>query len=120
MNENERKERIQKHRADMPERYRRNYDKAVRGKSLAAGVKASCLECCQWQQKEITKCTCCACPLYTYRPYSNRNKSKTGKKRELNSGLKEYLEKRRQHRNNPVKEFEGNNAPGLKHSSKRV
>ena len=65
-------EKIAKRRADMPEVYRANYDKAMTGKSLKAASKAFCLECVQWQREEVRLCPSYACPLWLYRPYKDK------------------------------------------------
>lgn len=62
-------ERIAKRRADMPQIYRGQYDRAMQGKSLRAAINAFCLECVQWQRVEVRKCPSTPCPLYLYRPY---------------------------------------------------
>lgn len=54
---------------EIPERYLETYKKAMTGKSRTAGVKAKCLDCTNWQKKEIELCTVSDCPLYPYRPY---------------------------------------------------
>jgi len=54
---------------EMPATCRRNYLQAMSGKSLAAGVKAFCLECIGWDRSEVTACTAPACPLHPYRPF---------------------------------------------------
>ena len=72
-------ERIAKRRADMPKAYRRNYDKAMTGKSLKAAGKAFCLECVMWDRNEVKLCPSVACPLFPYRPYaSSQNPSESG------------------------------------------
>lgn len=68
-NQDERNRQIDERRAEMPEIHRANYDKALRGKSMKAGIKAFCLECVCWQKEEVRLCTSLACPLYSYRPY---------------------------------------------------
>ena len=70
-----RKAAIAKRRADVPSKYRRTYDKAVRGKSLRAVVNAQCLECVCWQRSEVQACTCLACPLWGVRPYQEISRS---------------------------------------------
>jgi hypothetical protein len=65
----ERQIRIEQRRSQIPKAYRGIYDKAVRGRSLRAAVKAQCLECCCWQRKEVELCTDLGCPLYAVRPY---------------------------------------------------
>jgi len=67
-------ERIAERRADTPVSCRKNYDKAMSGKSRPAGVKAFCLECMGWDKGEVKACDTVQCPLFPYRPY---RKSKT-------------------------------------------
>ena len=69
-----RKKMIMDRRSQMPRAYRRNYDKAVDGKSLRAAINASCLECVCWQRREVTLCTSLDCPLYAVHPYQKSNK----------------------------------------------
>ncbi len=63
--------RIAKRRADMPKAYRKNYDKAMIGKSLRAATKAFCLECVVWERVEVRLCPSVSCPLWLYRPYKD-------------------------------------------------
>ena len=58
----------------MPETCRRTYLRAMQGGSLAAAVKAFCMECVSWDRQEVALCTAPACPLYPYRPFG-REKS---------------------------------------------
>jgi len=60
---------IAKRLSDMPETCRRTYLRAMQGRSLAAAVKAFCLECVSWERQEVARCTAPACPLYPYRPF---------------------------------------------------
>ena len=69
-----RQEKIAKRRADMPEIYRANYDRAIGG-SLRAAINAQCLECVQWERVEVRLCTSLACPLYGVRPYQGSSKT---------------------------------------------
>lgn len=66
-------ERIRRYRASIPETYNgafvRTWDKAMTGKSLAAGAKAKCQSCSCWQTSEITNCQLPWCPLFPYRSY---------------------------------------------------
>jgi len=62
-------ERIQKRIDDMPESCRGIYQKAMKGKSKAAGVKAFCLECMGWNRAEVKRCDTVTCPLFPYRPF---------------------------------------------------
>lgn len=70
-------ERIRSWRENIPDffhgSYRRNYDKAMTGKSLRAAVDSKCLDCMCWQAAEVRKCTIVTCPLHPYRPYSEKN-----------------------------------------------
>ena len=54
---------------NMPKTARRGYLKALRGRSMAAAIKAFCFECVGWSRKEVERCTSVACPLYPYRPF---------------------------------------------------
>lgn len=69
--EEKRSEQIAKRRAQMPNIHIANYDKAMKGKSMKAAIKAFCLECVCWQKEEVRLCTSLACPLYPYRPYKS-------------------------------------------------
>lgn len=60
---------VTRRRSQMPKIHLGTYDKALRGRSMAAGIKAFCLECCGWQKEEVRRCTAPGCPLYLYRPY---------------------------------------------------
>ena len=61
-------------RAAMPEIYRRQYDKAMGGKSLRAAVNSKCLDCCCWERTAVRDCSAIACPLHTVRPYQASSK----------------------------------------------
>jgi len=54
---------------DVPEKYRVLYEKAKSGQSRSAGIKAFCLECCNWDFNEVANCSDSGCPLFSYRPY---------------------------------------------------
>jgi hypothetical protein len=69
-----REELIEQHRKQIPDIHRANYNKALRGRSMKAAIKAFCLECVCWQKEEVRLCTSLACPLYPYRPYKQRSK----------------------------------------------
>jgi len=56
----------------MPKSYRNIYEKALRGKSKAAAIKAHCLECAGWRPTEVARCTSLGCPLFPYRPYKGK------------------------------------------------
>jgi hypothetical protein len=45
------------------------FKKAYSGVSMAAGVKAKCLECSNLQKTEVRDCQIEGCPLWRYRPY---------------------------------------------------
>lgn len=49
--------------------YRKNYKKAMQGKSLRTAVNCFCLECTGYEKQYITTCTDSGCPLFPYRPY---------------------------------------------------
>ena len=66
---------IKKFRASMPERYRKSYDKALKG-SLRAGINSKCLDCTNWQKEEIKHCQVLACPLFNVRPYNPAKKAR--------------------------------------------
>jgi len=54
---------------DIPAKYQVLYEKAMSGKSKSAGIKAFCLECCNWEYGEVADCSDTGCPLFSYRPY---------------------------------------------------
>ncbi len=60
---------IAKRLSQMPPLSKRTYLKAMRGKSMAAGIKANCMECIGWERIAVRRCTSPACPLYPYRPF---------------------------------------------------
>lgn len=66
--------RIANRRVDTQKSYRRNYEKAVSGRSLRAAVNASWLECVMWQRVEVRLCPSYPCPLWPYRPYQDVSK----------------------------------------------
>lgn len=70
--EAERNRQIAKIMAGIPQAYRGIYKKALAGKSLAAIVKAKCLDCTNWQRTEITLCPCYSCPMWLRRPYQSK------------------------------------------------
>jgi hypothetical protein len=53
----------------IPKSYQYNYLKAMTGNSRAEKIKAKCLDCCNWQQSEITHCTVTNCSLHSVKPY---------------------------------------------------
>jgi len=56
----------------LPSNYRNVMEKAMKGISPAAGIKAKCLDCCCWQRSESANCGVPDCPLYPYNPYRIR------------------------------------------------
>lgn len=50
-------------------------DKIANG-SKAAAIKLNCLQCCGFEKKEVKYCTCTDCPMFTFRPYRSKSKSK--------------------------------------------
>ena len=73
-----REEQIAARREQMPRSCRRNYDKALGGRSLRAAVNAFCLECVCWNRREVRLCTDLACPLYVVRPYQQGGRDGAG------------------------------------------
>ena len=63
---------VAKRLAEMPPNHRLIYLQAVGGRSRKAAIKAFCLECVGWQGAEVDLCTARACPLYAYRPVTQR------------------------------------------------
>jgi hypothetical protein len=74
----EREQKIQQRRAQMPRKYREQYDRAVAGNSLRACINAQCLECVGWVSREVTLCTDVACPLWANRPYRDSGSAQNG------------------------------------------
>jgi hypothetical protein len=54
---------------DLAERYRGAYRRAVEGGASArkAAIRSKCLDCCCWQEAEVSKCTITYCPLWPFR-----------------------------------------------------
>jgi len=65
----DRERQIEERLESMPRKYRQQYERAVKGRSLRACVNAQCLECVMWQSREVRLCTDLGCPLYAVRPY---------------------------------------------------
>ncbi len=59
---------------DIPKVYQNNYQKAMRGRSHAAAIKACCLECVSYQREEVRLCVDSGCPLWPYRPFQDSKK----------------------------------------------
>lgn len=53
--------------SDCPPKYRNLYRRAWTAKSRKAAIRAFCLECVGWSEKEVRLCTAPACPLYEFR-----------------------------------------------------
>ena len=66
------RERIAQHREEIPRKYRRIFDKAMRGRSMKSGIHSFCLYCFGWIKTETEHCTNVICPLYPYRPYQKQ------------------------------------------------
>ena len=62
---------IEQRASQMPQTFVRVYLKAMRGKSVAAAIRAFCAECCGWDRASVTNCTAPACALYPYRPFQD-------------------------------------------------
>lgn len=60
----------------IPQSYRPIYRKAMKGRSMAAAIRAMCQDCCNWQRVEVRECTVVCCPLHDYRPYRKCKKRK--------------------------------------------
>gem|GEM_PF-1291939 len=72
-------ERIDKRRADMPELYRKLYDRCTRGTaSPRDAIKMQCLECWGHVRSETATCDNTACPLWRYRPYQSAPPARQG------------------------------------------
>lgn len=51
---------------DIPEKYRKLYEKGRAGKAKAA-IRAMCAMCCGFDATEVERCTATGCPLYNLR-----------------------------------------------------
>jgi len=58
---------IEDYLAGIPKRYQGIYQKAMQGQSKKAAIYAKCLDCVNWQRKEVALCVVNTCPLYPYR-----------------------------------------------------
>ncbi len=66
------------HRAASPSKYRKLYDRVLRGKaSPREAIKLQCLACFGYCQSEMVQCNSYLCSLYRYRPYQKSVKSPT-------------------------------------------
>jgi hypothetical protein len=61
----------------IPQSYRPIYRKAMKGRSMAAAIRAKCQDCCNWQRVEVRECTVVCCPLHDYRPYRKSENRKS-------------------------------------------
>jgi hypothetical protein len=43
--------------------------KAFTGKAKVAAIKAKCIECCNFERKQVETCAVPGCPLFQYRPF---------------------------------------------------
>ena len=62
-------EQVERRLAEMPERWRKRYLRAIEGRSRKAAIDMMCLECVGWVVEEVRFCTDRGCPLWPYRPY---------------------------------------------------
>jgi hypothetical protein len=75
--ENLAEKKISKRIEEIPEPYRKGYEKGVKDGNKSAAIKAFCLECCMWQENEIAGCKSVTCPLYSVRPFVKKTRSYT-------------------------------------------
>ncbi len=54
------------HAPDIPEKYRKLYEKGRTGKAKAA-IRAMCAMCCGFDANEVERCTATGCPLFNLR-----------------------------------------------------
>jgi hypothetical protein len=89
MTDGEKAARIAKHRADMPLKYRKLYDRVVAGKaSPREAIKMQCLECWAYVKSETKSCDNYACNLFAFKPYQKPVKSPTETLGQLRSNEK--------------------------------
>jgi len=55
-------------REDVPKMFRKQYDRAMSGRSRKAAIAAHCNMCMGWERGAAAECTARACPLFPYRP----------------------------------------------------
>lgn len=62
---------VDRRRAEMPQRHRAAYDRAMSGRSRKAAVSSFCRMYMGWRNaaREVRHCSDPACPLYPYRPF---------------------------------------------------
>lgn len=54
-------------RTDIPDKFCKLYDRAMKGRSQSAAIRSFCLECVGYAQDEVHVCTDHGCPLFPYR-----------------------------------------------------
>lgn len=54
----------------VPSKFAKKAAKAANG-SLKAAIALKCLDCSNWQMKEVRECQVKSCPLFSCRPYQN-------------------------------------------------
>ncbi len=52
---------------EVPAKYQRLFERARTGRSRKAAIRAHCLMCVGWLEREVEKCTSPTCPLFHYR-----------------------------------------------------
>ncbi len=52
---------------DIPNKYKRLFEKARTGRSRSAAVRAFCLMCTGFQEREVRLCPSVYCPLHKFR-----------------------------------------------------
>jgi hypothetical protein len=50
------------------------FSQAYSGFSKASAIKAKCIECCNLDKAEVSRCNISGCPLWRYRPYQREAK----------------------------------------------
>ena len=55
--------------ATVPETQKLTFSTAYGGNSKAKAIQAKCLQCANFDRREITACTVLTCPLHSVRPY---------------------------------------------------
>lgn len=89
------KEKRQKYCEHIPAIYQATYRKAMKGRSLAAAVKAKCQDCMNWQQVEIRECPVVTCTLHPYRPYISRTSTRKSVSTQMHRQNGRFQKKRR-------------------------
>jgi len=52
--------------------FRKKWIKALQKKSMRAAITAKCQDCMAWQNTEVRECNVVTCPLWQYRPFSDK------------------------------------------------